>query len=83
MTHSSDTLRGPLTSPERPAPSAAAVRMRRHRLRRRKEMRCLTIELRETEVTTLIERGYLKPETRNDLGAVRSALYGFLDRTLV
>jgi len=46
-------------------------------------MRCLTIELRETEVTTLIERGYLKPETRNDLGAVRSALYGFLDRTLV
>jgi hypothetical protein len=40
-------------------------------------MRCLTIELREIEVTALVRTGYLKPETRNDLGAVRNALYGF------
>jgi hypothetical protein len=32
-----------------PAPSAAALRMRRHRERRRDGLRCMAIELRETE----------------------------------
>jgi hypothetical protein len=65
-----------------PAPSAAALRMRRHRERHRDGLRCMTIELRETEVTALIRRGLLKGETRNDLRAVKSAFYKFLDRTL-
>jgi hypothetical protein len=56
--------------------------MRRHRGRRRDGMRCMTIELRETEVTALIRKGFLKEDARNDLPAVRSAFYGFLDRTL-
>jgi hypothetical protein len=34
----------------------AAERMRAHRSRRRAGLRCLTIELRETEVTELIRR---------------------------
>jgi hypothetical protein len=65
-----------------PKPSAAALRMRRHRERRKDALRCLTIELRETEVTALIRKGFLKDGTRNDLRAVKSAFYGFLDRTL-
>jgi hypothetical protein len=64
------------------ARSAAAERMRLHRERRRNGMRCLTIELRETEIDALIRKGLLKSETRNDPSAVSDALYAFLDDTL-
>jgi hypothetical protein len=64
------------------SPSAAARRMRQHRERRRKALRCMTIELRETEVSALIRKGFLGNDARNDLKAVRNAFYGFLDRTL-
>lgn len=62
--------------------SPAALRMRRFRERRRDGLRCVTIELRETEVTALIRKGLLRDEARNDLPAVTRAFYGFLDRTL-
>jgi hypothetical protein len=64
------------------APSAAALRMRRHRERRRDGLRRMTIELRETEVTALIRKGFLNEDARNNLRSVMSAFYGFLDRTL-
>jgi hypothetical protein len=38
--------------------SAGAERMRAHRQRSQAGLRCLTIELRETEVTELSEGGY-------------------------
>ena len=38
-------------------PSLAAARMRRHRQSRRDGLRCLMIELRETEIETLIRKG--------------------------
>ena len=63
------------------SPSDAALRMRSHRERRRDGLRCMTIELRETEVTALIRKGFLKEDARSNLQAVRSAFYGFLDRT--
>jgi glycine/D-amino acid oxidase-like deaminating enzyme len=73
----------PLAGPAvRPAPSAAARRMRRPRLRRQKKLRWLGLELRETEITALIRRGYLTNDTRNDLAAVKNAFYRFLDQTL-
>ena len=75
----SDSHLGGRNDPNAPAPSAAAFRMRRHRERRRKGLRCMTIE---TEVTALIRKGFLKDDARNDLRAVKSAFYGFLDRTL-
>ena len=56
--------------------------MRRHRERRRKGLRCLMIQLRETEVDALIRGGLLKPEMRNDRNAVKKAFYTFLDGTL-
>jgi hypothetical protein len=63
-------------------PSAAAHRMRRHRERRRDGLRCMTIELRETEITALIRKGLLKEDARKDLRALKSAFYGFLDGAL-
>ena len=56
--------------------------MRRHRERRRDGLRCLTIEIRDSEVDALICKQLLKPETRNDPSAIIDALYAFLDRTL-
>jgi hypothetical protein len=42
----------------------------------------LIIELRETEIDALIRRGQLAPDSRADIGAVRKALYAWLDYTL-
>jgi hypothetical protein len=42
----------------------------------------MIIELRETEIQALIRKGLLKEDARNDHGAVKIALYGFLDRAL-
>ena len=64
-------------------PSLAAERMRRHRQRQRDGLRCLTIEFYETEVDALIQKGLLKPETRNDPLSVIEALYEHLKHTLV
>ena len=63
--------------------SAAAERMRRHRERRRDGLCCLTIELRETEIEVLVQKGLLNIDARNDARAVRKALYQFFDRTLI
>ena len=68
--------------PQQPTPSLGAERMRRHRQRRRSGLRCLVIELRATEIKTLIRKGLLKWETRNDRSAVVKALYAFFDHTL-
>ena len=59
--------------------SPGAERMRRHRDRRQKGLRCVRIELRETEIDVLIGRGRLADDSRGDLAAVRKALHGFLD----
>ena len=64
------------------ARSPAAERMRLHRERRRRGLRCLMIELCETEVDALIRGGMLAKETRNDRNAVLKALYGHFSRTL-
>ncbi len=62
--------------------TAAAERMRRHRQRRRDGLRCLIIELRETEIKSLVRQGLLSRERRDDSEAVSEALYELLDRTL-
>ena len=64
------------------ARSDAAQRMRLHRKRRRRGLRCVMIELRETEIDALIRKGLLRAETRNDQSALRKALHAHLDRTL-
>jgi hypothetical protein len=42
----------------------------------------MTIELHETEIATLIQKGPLSNEARNDLNAAQNAFYSFLDKTL-
>ena len=64
------------------AHSPAAERMRLHRERRRKGLRCLTIELRETEIDALVRNGFLKVDARNDLRSIETALYEFFERAL-
>ena len=80
MTHDPELTVNPPTT--EPAPSAAAERMRLHRERRRQGLRCLTIELRETEIDALVRMGLLRPQTRNDANAIIKALYMHFDRAL-
>ena len=56
--------------------------MRLYRQRRRQGLRCMMIELRETEIEAFIRMGLLKPEMRNDRIAVSQALYVHLETTL-
>jgi hypothetical protein len=63
-------------------PSPAAMRMRRSRERRRGGLRCLLVELRETEVGALVRRGFLKSDARNEPKAIVLALYAFLESNL-
>ena len=62
--------------------SQSAARMRRHRQRRRKGLRCLRIDLHEMEIDELIRKGLLKWETRNDQNEIVKAIYKHFDRTL-
>ena len=62
--------------------SAAAERMRAHRERRRLGLRCLTIQLSETEIDALIRMGLLNADARNDQDAILKAIYEFLDQNL-
>jgi hypothetical protein len=80
MSDQAETTSEPTTSPI--AGSRAAERMRAHRSRRQAGLRCLTIELRETEITELIRRKLLDPAARSELRAIRNAIHLHLDDTL-
>ena len=56
--------------------------MRLYRARRQAGLRCLTLEIREAEVSALVRRGLLPDGHQRDLSAVRSAIYSLLDRHL-
>jgi hypothetical protein len=60
----------------------SAERMRRHRQRRRDWMRCLQLEIRDTEIDELIRRKLLKQEMRNDKQSLLDAFYEFLEESL-
>jgi hypothetical protein len=45
-------------------------------------MRCLMIELRETEIDALIRKGFLTADTRNDTSEIIDAIYAYFDREL-
>jgi hypothetical protein len=72
------TDRAVQAQPPRPR-SLGAERMRRHRDRRQKGLRCVRIELHETEIDLLIRRERLAGGSRGDLAAVRKALHGILE----
>jgi hypothetical protein len=73
------------TNPPTAAPatrSAAAERMRRHRERRRDGLRCVIVDISNTEIDSLIRKGMLKADARNNPYAIEMALYELLERTL-
>ena len=57
-----------------PSSSNAAARMRRYRKRRRNGLRCVCLDLHETEVDALIERGLLQKQHRERVKAIELAL---------
>jgi hypothetical protein len=59
--------------------SAGAQRMALHRSRRRHGLKCITIELRETEIDLLVRQGRLSRDRRADRIAVRNALHALLE----
>ena len=61
---------------------ATAERVRLHRERRRRGLRCLTIEIRDREIDALVRHGLLDGERRDDTAAIRTAFHRYLDRTL-
>ena len=63
--------------------SPPASRMRRHRQRQRYGLRCIVIELRETEIDALVDKGLLKSDTRHSKNAIINALHAFFDLALV
>jgi hypothetical protein len=69
-------------APKEPSRSAAALRMRRHRARRRKGLRCLLIELRNAEIEEFIRRKRLSAGDREDPEALRRTLREYLHDTL-
>jgi hypothetical protein len=59
-----------------------ASRVRLHRGRRRRGLRCLTIEIRDREIDALVLHGLLDSEKRDDTTAIRAAFHQYLDHTL-
>jgi hypothetical protein len=59
--------------------SASALRMRRHRQRRRRGVLCFRIELTENVINELIRRKRLSPDYRASPNAVGEALQRYLD----
>jgi hypothetical protein len=60
--------------------SPAAKRMRLTRQRRANGLRCVTLEIRDSEIDALVARGLLAD--RNDPEAIVQSLYVLLDRVL-
>ena len=61
---------------------ATTERVRLHRERRRRGLRCLTIEIRDREIDALVRHGLLDGEKRDDTTAIRAAFHQYLDHTL-
>jgi hypothetical protein len=57
-----------------------AERMRRSRDLRRKGLRCYTLQIRESEIDALVDRGLLSKDERSSRTAVIKAMHNFLDR---
>jgi hypothetical protein len=79
---SQDAEMTPIEPNATPVVRSPAQRMRAHRERRRLGLRCLTVQLRETEIDVLISKSLLMPEARNDARAIVEAVHRHFDQTL-
>ena len=71
-----------MLSDQVPRDSSAAERMRRYRRRKRGGLRCLTVQIRQSEIEALVNKGLLSADERANADAILQALYAFLDRAL-
>jgi len=62
-----------------PVVSAGARRMRWYRERRRRGLLCVTIQVRQAEISALIQQALLEPSQRQHPAAVAVALHRYLD----
>lgn len=62
--------------------TTSTERMQLRRQRLKQGLRCLTIELRTSEIKELIRRGFTTESAATSPDAIRNALYAFLDRNL-
>jgi hypothetical protein len=56
--------------------------MRWSRQRKRRGLKCYTIDVRDSEIETLVRDCYLQAERRGNKAAVVNALHAFLDQNL-
>ena len=72
-----------MTGISNPPPiSPAAERMRRYRERRHNGRRCVTLEILQSEIDALVQKGLLGPEMRNDPIEIAGALYELFEEIL-
>ncbi len=64
------------------APLTAAERMARYRERRKAGMRCLTLEIRNSEISALVRRGLLDSKKTDDRAAIKAAIYAYFEQAL-
>jgi len=62
--------------------SPSTHRQRYYRERRRRGLKCVTIEVRDHEIAELTHRGLLAADAQGDRVAIRDALHMFPDSTL-
>jgi hypothetical protein len=63
-------------------PLSAAKRMARYRERKKRGLRCVTLQVRKSEIAGLVRAGLLDSNQSNDLLALKAALYRHLEETL-
>jgi hypothetical protein len=61
---------------------AAAERMRRCRARRRAGYRSVVIEISNDEIGGLVRSGLLSADDSDDLDAIQTAVYNFVEQTI-
>jgi len=62
--------------------SASAERVRLSRKRRAQGLRCVTVEIRDSEILSLINHGLLSRDRREDRYAIARVLHALFERVL-
>jgi len=66
------------TNPRRSSGQSAAERMRAYRRRRQEQTRSIRIVCTPSEIDAFVKRGYLHPDSRNDIRAIGYAATAFI-----
>jgi hypothetical protein len=63
-------------------PTSAAARMHRYRLRQRRGQRIIRVLIGPTEIETLVSKGFLGPNDREDTSAIEFGMSALIDEAL-